>query len=387
MKRHILMFLALCLMLTGCGWLEGNYASVTPHASQGSSTASQTVEAANETQLRQALENMISSGTESQVITVADFDPDRLDSAVASSARYAAVSYPIGAYAVEEITYEVGTSGGVPAVAVQITYLHTRTEIQNIQSVANMEAAADCIGESLTQFDTSLVMLIENYSDADIQQIVSDYASAHPSSVMETPEVVTQTYPASGKNRVLEVKFTYQTSRDSLRVMQTQVARIFNSAALYISEDATDAQQFAQLYAFLMERFPEFQIKTSITPAYSLLNHGVGDSKAFATVYAEMCTRSGLDCQVVVGTWDGQPHFWNMVLDDGYYYHVDLLACWNAGSYRELTDGEMTSYVWDYSAYPECPGAPEETAAPEETPTLPTETESPETQPTEIDTP
>ena len=82
-----------------------------------------------------------------------------------------------------------------------------------------------------------------------------------------------------------------------------------------------------------------------------------------------MCRQSGLECQVVVGTRAGEPWFWNMVLDDGYYYHVDLLDCWQKGSYQELTDNLMANYVWDYSAYPVCTGAPvvQETEATEET--------------------
>lgn len=361
MKRCIALLLVLCLTLSGCSWLDGNYVSVTPHQNQGSSPTGQIVEAENYLQLRRALEEMISSGTENLVIGVGEFGQDRVESSMDMAVRYVTSSYPIGAYAVEEISYEVGTNGGVPAVAVQVTYLHSRTEIQKIRNVVNMDAAKVLISSALTRYDTSLVMLINDYASTDIEQLVEDYAADNPSSVMETPEVVAEAYPDFGKVRVLELKFTYQSSRDSLRSMQEQVQRIFESAALYVSADAADSQKYAQLYAFLMERYPEYQIKTSITPAYSLLNHGVGDSKAFAVVFAEMCGQAGLDCQVVVGTKDGQPHFWNMVLDSGYHYHVDLLECWNQGGFRERTDDQMTSYVWDYSAYPVCTGAlPEE---------------------------
>ena len=44
-----------------------------------------------------------------------------------------------------------------------------------------------------------------------------------------------------------------------------------------------------------MERY-DYRIETSITPAYSLLRHGVGDSRAFAVVYAAMCQQAGLEC-------------------------------------------------------------------------------------------
>ena len=183
---------------------------------------------------------------------------------------------------------------------------------------------------------------------------------------METPEVKAQIYPDAGRERVLELKFAYQSSRDSLRTMREMVQRVFVSSSLYVSHDAEDFRVLSQLYAFLMERFDSYQIKTSITPAYSLLNHGVGDSSAFAEVYAEMCRRADIECMVVVGTRSGEPWTWNIVREDGYYYHVDLLACHAQGSFRCLTDTQMDEYVWDYSAYPQCVEKPAPEAPPQE---------------------
>ena len=157
----------------------------------------------------------------------------------------------------------------------------------------------------------------------------------------------------NGKSRVVEISFSYQNSRESLKQMQSQVQPIFDAASLYVSSATQDRQKFSQLYGFLMERF-DYELETSITPAYSLLCHGVGDSRAFALAYAAMCRNAGLDCRVVTGTRNGEPWTWNMVLDGNSYYHVDLIRANAQGSFSEMTDSEMTGYVWDYSAYPEC---------------------------------
>lgn len=377
MRRLAAVCLCLSLMLTGCGWMDGEYHSVTPYQQHSGSGDSKTETAKNYLQLRTALENMVSSGTESSVITVAEFQQEQLEMSMDMAVRYVKTSYPIGAYAVEEITYEVGTVGGATAVAVEIQYRHERNEIQKIRKVSTMEQAYALIESAVANCDASLVMLVDQYELTDIQQLVDDYADANPSIVMETPEVAEQMYPESGLKRVWALRFTYQTSRDDLRTMQAQVERIFNSAALYVSQDAGDGQKLSQLYSFLMERFDQYQIKTSITPAYSLLSHGVADSNTFAEVYAEMCTRAGVECHVVVGTRGGQPWSWNIVLDDGYYYHVDLLACQDRGGYRALTDGNMTDYVWDYSSYPACTGRP---------PVITEEPSTEETVPTEAGT-
>lgn len=373
MKRLTTLILALSLLLTGCGWLDGSYASVTPHQQNTGNEEIGLEAAENYLQLRRALENMVISGVESRVISLENFRQDQISDSMELARRYVKTTFPMGAYAVEEISYEIGTVGGFSAVAVEITYLHERHEIQSVRTVADMGEARERIGEALKEYEASLVMLIEDYQATDIHQLVDDFAQENPSSVMETPEVVVQIYPNSGRQRVLELKFSYQSSRDSLRAMGDVVQRVFSSAALYVSRDAQDVQKLSQLYSFLMERFDEYQIKTSITPAYSLLNHGVGDSYAFAVVYAEMCRRAEVECHVVVGTRRGEPWYWNMVLDDGYYYHVDLLTCQQWGGYHALTDGQMSEYVWDYSAYPACTGKPveEQTQPPTEPPTIP----------------
>lgn len=391
MKRLGILILAVCLVFTGCGWLDGSYASVTPHRQPSGGSESQVEAADNYLQLRTALENMVSAGTESSVISVAEIQPERLEDFLEMAVRYVKNSFPLGAYAVEEITCELGTIGGDTAVAVEITYLHERQEIQAIRQVADMAGARELIGSALESCEPGLVMLIEEYQITDIHQLVDDFAAENPHSVMETPELTVQLYPDSGRQRVLELKFSYQSSRDSLRNMADVVQRVFDSAALYVSHDAEDRQKLSQLYAFLMERFSDYQVKTSITPAYSLLNHGVGDSNAFAVVFAQMCQRAEVECHVVVGTRRGEPWCWNIVLDDGYYYHVDLLACQQWGGFLALTDGQMADYVWDYSAYPVCTGRPpvqEETAPPTEVPeeTVPPET-APPTEPTEAPEP
>ena len=211
------------------------------------------------------------------------------------------------------------------------------------------------MSEALKGYEPSIVILVEKYEKRDFSQFVKDYVESNPQAVMEIPQV-TQNSFGTGKDRLVELIFTYQTSRDALRRMQTEVKPVFDAASLYVSGEGEDFQKFSQLYGFLMERF-EYKFETSITPAYSLLRHGVGDSRAFATVYAAMCRSAGLECMTVTGTRSGEPWTWNIVLDNGGYYHVDLLRSNASGQFREYTDADLGNYVWDYSGYPACEGA------------------------------
>ena len=385
MKRYIIVFpLAFCLMLCGCSLFDGSYLSVTPHQEQVESPTAEVVSAANYNQLRTVVEEMVAQGREVGVIHVADFNQNLVETNMEAVATHAAKTYPIGAYAVEKITYEVGTNSGRPAIAVNITYRHSRIEIQRIRKVRDMDAAQRIIGDALENFDSGLVLQIEEYEELDFSQIVQDYAQSHPDTVMEKPVVASETY-GTGQTRVLELTFTYQTNREALRGMQSQVETVFNSAALYVSGEGSDRQKLSQLYGFLAERF-DYKVETSITPAYSLLRHGVGDSQAFAVVYAAMCRQAGLECLIVNGTRAGEPWTWNIVQENNRYYHVDILSSTAAGGFRGYLDGEMTGYVWDYSAYPACvaPVVPQSgETRPEETVPETTEPVTEETLPTE----
>ena len=314
------------------------------------------VSASNQQELCSALETVVAAGTQTAVIKVGEYPQDELDMGVRLAVWYTEVSYPIGAFAVEKIDYEIGTSGGEPTVAVTVTYHRSQSELQRIRKAADMTEAAEEVRGALGRCDAGIVMMVESYSQQDMTQVVEDYASDYPQIVMEIPKVAEYVY-GSGDGRVVELTFTYQNSRDDLKTMQAQVEPVFDSAVLYVSSNAQQRQKYAQLYAFLMERF-DYKVETSLTPAYSLLHHGVGDSKAFAQVYAAMCRGAGLNCMTVTGTCNAEPRTWNIVQEDGAYYHVDLLYCNSINAYQTRLDSEMEGYVWDYSAYPVCDGVP-----------------------------
>lgn len=352
MKQKYLAFAAaLCLLLGGCTWMDGEYLSITPHQEQLTANQSGSLSASNYQQLRQVLSELVEAGTENAVIHVAEYQQDLVETGMETAVHYIRDLLPLGAYAVEDVEYEIGTGGGQPAISVSISYIHGRSEIRKIRKVDTMDEAELLIGQTLEQCSEGVVLLVKNYSESDLVQMVEDYAEEHPDLVMEMPQVAVGLYPDSGASRVVELKFTYQTSRDALRQMQTQVQRVFASASLYVSSDSDEGQKYSQLYTFLTERF-DYTIETSITPSYSLLCHGVGDSEAFASSYAAMCRQAGLECHIVSGTRSGEPRFWNLIREGDVYYHVDLLQSKAAGQFQKLTDEQMQGYVWDYSAYP-----------------------------------
>lgn len=358
--------LAAAVCLSGCTWMDGSYVSVTPHRISAGQSESDATAVDSYGDLRRALVALVDEGRSEGLFTLVDYPADSAAEDMARAADYVTRTYPIGAYAVESISWDFGVGMGESAVSVDVIYRHGKARIDQIHTVRWMSGAENAIATALSGCDSDLVLQINGYHDMDYAQFVADYAAEHPDVVMEVPQVTARVYPESGDVRVVELEFTYLNSRDSLRSMQRQVRPVFSSAALYVSSGADELTQYTQLYNFLMER-SDYSLETSATLAYSLLCHGVGDSRAFAQVYAAMCRQVGLEAMTVPGTRSGENRLWNIIRIDGIYYHVDLLECARTGALQPMTDSQMAGYVWDFSAYPACG----EAAAPATEPTQP----------------
>lgn len=350
MKRMLGLILMLSLLLSGCSiWMNGSYSTVVPHT-EPMSTSDESI--TNYFQMKSSLTAMIMNATQSAVFTTGYESAQAAQQDMRDAITEVCETNPYAVYAVEDIRYEMGTANGQDIVHVQITYLPNRIDVKTIRTVKDMAEAKELIAEQLDECSAGVVFHCDSWGQKDYAQIVSDYALQNPHMVIEQPEVTVNLYPEKGTKQIVELKFNYQTSRDSLRTMQPQVAVVFTSAKQYVDSSAPEAEQYAQLYQFLMNRFSAYEIQTSITPAYSLLRYGVGDEKAFAMVYAAMCQHIGLNCKVVTGTYDGSPRTWNVVKTDDVYYHIDLLRCKEDGGFTMRTGEELNRYVWDYSRYP-----------------------------------
>jgi len=349
--KIILPILLFAVLFSGCSfWMDGSYVSVTPNHSKGGNQSEEIPLITTYRQVSEALAQMVEEGTQEGVLHFSNVTEEQAAYFMETAVSHVCRTNPIGAYAVNQINYEIGASMGKLAVAVEITYSHNRSEILRIKQAQDMEDVQRLIRVALDNCESGTVLRVNNYKNKDLIQYVEDYVMDYPQLCMEMPQVSVSYFPEFGQDRVIEILFTYQTSREALRTMQQSVSDVFKSALYYIDPMAANSEKYSQLYSFLMERY-DYKMDASITPSYSLLRHGVGDSKAFATVYAAICRQVGLDCRVVSGTREGEALYWNVIHEEGVYYHLDLLECNRNGGFAVKTPEEMAGYVWDYSKY------------------------------------
>ena len=352
MRRLAAYMCILCWLLTGCAfWMSGERLSVTPHEAHGVEKGKEVVAVTSFAQLRNVLQEHVELGEEEIIISASSFNETTLDYYVSTAVNHITDSTAVGAYAVNKITYEIGKNRGSQVVAFRVEYKYGKTELEKIKMVASVEQMTEELTNALNRCEQSVTVLVEHYQAFDFTKFVDEYASLHPDQVMETPYVSVATYPANGDERILEITLTYLTEREQLLEMQRQVQAMFTSAELYVKETQKEIDSYARLYSFLMER-SEYTLQPSQTPAYSLLHSGVGDSRAFANVYAAMCKRAGLDCQVVSGLREGELWYWNAIRYRDHLYHIDLLCCNENNVFALVSGKDMDGYEWDTSAFP-----------------------------------
>jgi hypothetical protein len=343
----MVLIVSVLLGLCGCGsWFSEEYVSITPHQGQSTQAALGQLRASSYPELYDALVALIRSGERKGMIVLSDLNEEVCKSYLEVAIKNVTTLDPVGAYAVEHIDFEVGSNAGRLAAAVQIDYIRSKSDILRIKTAVDMDEAGQMIGQALEQVQSSLVLRIQSYEQVDFTQLIHRFAEENPSVVMQTPQVMAAVYPHSGKDRLVELSFTYQTQREELLYMQKLVKPVFTAAELSVQGNSSQREKYIQLYSFLMERF-DYEYAASATPAYSLLQKGTGDCKAFACVYAEICRQAGLECSMVTGIRDGQSWAWNRIILNNSTYYVDLIASNQAGSLRILTAAELEGYVWN----------------------------------------
>ena len=249
MKRVILLLTAMCLLLAGCStWLDGNYHSVNKHEEQHSPSTDQMTAVASYTALCRTLTTMVESGFESATLSVAHYDQLTIAQDMRRAIQYVTGTHPVGAFAVDTVSFELGTNAGEPAVAVSISYRFDRSEINNIKKVTDPEDFQEELEDALNAFNTRLVLYVENSAKMDYVQWIESYAATYPEKMIEPPQLKTFLFPEEGEDQIILFRFTYENSQETLKGMQSHVQTLVESAVKSVEDKDTPAEKQEGLY-------------------------------------------------------------------------------------------------------------------------------------------
>ncbi len=326
--------------------------------------------------LRRAIEQLVADHVESAQLQFTSYDGD-LRQDISTACWEVKSSSPLGAFAVDYISYDLSRIVSYYQAEVNIAYKRSAAQVQSLEIAATSSALTGRLDRALRQGETYLVLQIADASaTADtVRGSVSQAYYADPLACPVLPEVEVGLYPETGVSRIAEISLNYALEPTELAQRRQDLADA--AAALAQTEPAEvpeGKESAAPLYA-LYRRLPEIcrADEEAGSTAWDALTAGAADSQGMAMAFKAGCDAMGVECLVAAGRLDGNEHYWNIVTLDGASYHVDV-----SGGEPEVFlagDGSLWGvYWWDTSDYPACPedyyffGEPEPEATPEPVP-------------------
>ena len=361
MKKNLpALLLASALLLTGCSaLLEREYSSVTPHntapATEGDPS---TLRADSYQELVNALIYFVSTGAEEGTVRLY-VDSDRVEGDLEAACLEVVQEDPLGAYAVEFIKYSLSRVVTYSQADVSITYRRTREQVDSIVQATGITAIRGELEAALAAFVPECVLRI-SYFDGDEEFIRALARQAYreaPADILVMPELEVFIYPASGRQRIVEILLTYPLDRPQLERRREELASALD-ALVWTLEGRTGEESVLEAARLLLEQ-GKFDPQGGNT-AWDWLQAGRADSEGLALALAALCQRLDLPCHTAQGTLEGEPHSWNVIQTREGWRHLDLSR--EEDPMALYTDEALAQlgFLWEEDGLPAClPGTEE----------------------------
>jgi len=177
-KKIVLLSLALCLCLTGCGnaVLERTYSVTSPHSdSYWENEGTDTLRADSYPDLVSAL--MLLLGEHAEDATIGHYD-EALDATALMEQAAAEVQQEtaMGAYLLDYMTYTCSAESGYDSISVQLAYRRTAEEQESIINATSTEALPDLVRMASEQGRERIAVRIGYFATdrAGINEMISD---------------------------------------------------------------------------------------------------------------------------------------------------------------------------------------------------------------------
>ncbi len=386
MKRILCAILAgvALLALSGCrSAFERDYYYEAPYSGDIGTRSDRAVEIRNYSMLKTALTTMITNHTEKGEFRFSSYNGNLSEdlSAVCFEIKS---EHPLGAYAVESLSYDTSYVVSYYVANIFISYKRTAEELNSIVYASTVADFDEAVCEAVDSAAPKLVIrcFSPGVNEPYIHRLVQQYYYNNPVAVLTEPEVEVTSYPADGANSIYNIQYRYDMDLQRRETMSQALAEKVKAAAEELTE--AEAPQLALEAAVrLSERCAGGRPSAAYADtAYGAMMYGNADSKGLALAYRALCAELGVECIVVegaFGTMGTESHFWNIIELGGDHYHVDVSAmdADPAGAFLQSDDALWGRYIWETPDYPVCAGPlnykevaglPEEDDEPEEPP-------------------
>ena len=231
---------------------------------------------------------------------------------------------PLGAFAVDYMTYDYSQIVSYYEIHIHTTYRRTLEEIQSVKSTSGVEGVRSRLRDAMGEYDNLLRIRVEDYGSLDIEELAQQVFIDNAEFALELPQTEVTAFPDTGSRRILEITFRYPHTKTSLESFRDETAdQVEKLASLYGSanSDTASAQR-------LLERLiRDGELTTDATgfsdSAYGALCLNKATSLGFCQAYLLLLRKMNIPCHLVHGTYGVEELVWCQLQLGGESYYVD----------------------------------------------------------------
>lgn len=390
MKKFAAILICIAMLFSSAcaSVFSADYYESYPFAEPEGEHGAQEQEIRNYSSLKSAIMELVQNHTEQASFRFGSYSGSLVDDLAAVCVEIKTED-PLGAYAVENISYDTSRIVSYYTSEISITYRRSAQEIAAVQSVSGLGEFGSFIRRMMDEYAASGVVRVYSsvVNEEYIARLVEDSYYSDPLLSVLKPSVKVSAYPASGAERIYEISLDYGLARDKLAAMDEQLGLRLEELASSLGDG--DSLALALRCAVQLSNMVNMEQEACLYPAtaYGALLEGSDNPLGLAMAYKALCTRLGIDCHVVRGERSDkgvEDHAWNIIAIEGEYYHADI-SRFDHRTFLLSDEDIWGEYYWDKDAYPSCHGGlgPGDVfePLPDEVPD-PVPTSEPEVQPT-----
>lgn len=348
MKKCLLALLCVsALLLTGCAsMLNREYYSSSLHLEYPVGKAPPVLQAENYQGLVNAILYFVTEHEETGLIRLSSYAGNTRQG-LEDACEEVRTEDPLGAYAVEEITY---ATDDYRQVTISIRYAHSADEVAAIVPAVGSSAIRQTISAAMASFSRQCVLRINYFTgdEASLEQMVWQTWLDTPLAALTRPEMHVALYPNSGTSRIARVELDWP---EDFPLAEHSAA--LEQRALALLEGLGSPPEEPEQLLRALSAAAGYDPQAGGT-AYDVLVDGVGDDRGFALALRLLCQLADLEATVAEGALDGAPRYWLIVSTAEGYRHLDpsdrvpvyatdeqFLAAgyeWDSGRYQACTD-------------------------------------------------
>lgn len=117
----------------------------------------------------------------------------------------------------------------------------------------------------------------------------------------------------------VEYQFKYLDTREEAKAVSEEVKRVLEELNI---EKLDDYEKIKIIHDYIIDN-TEYDLSVKSNSAYGALINRVSACQGYAALAYKMMTEAGIECRIISGIADQEPHAWNIVKLDGLWYNID----------------------------------------------------------------